>query len=241
MDSHTPQVALVFHGQSANNIFCATKHLIDSDGIKLGEYIDVTDCIEMMQSQLMPTNIKTPTSDYELLPSNVILNNKKALIWHKPSHKGIFWFRGHNSKTEFSIFYPALLFCLNKNKQGEPSSLKVFTLPSNQRPNDNTHLYYAPLMNIYSQGAVCQGSATLPKHINSVADCMNEVEETVLASNFTHVNHDKTLKSKAPVSTQDLLSYWKDKAKSMCLSSAKVKMSELNKYMRLGEYLRSEL
>lgn len=45
-----PQVALVFHGQSANNIFCATKHLIDSGGIKLGEYIDVADCIELMQS-----------------------------------------------------------------------------------------------------------------------------------------------------------------------------------------------
>ncbi len=52
--------------------------------------------------------------------------------------------------TNFSIIYPALLFCLEKDKQGEPNGLIVFALPSNQRPNENTHLYHAPLMNIYS-------------------------------------------------------------------------------------------
>ncbi|AXV67705.1 hypothetical protein D0907_20465 (plasmid) [Pseudoalteromonas lipolytica] len=241
MNNHTPQVALVFHGQSANNIFCATKHMIDSDGMKLGEYIDVPECIEIMRSQFSPKKIETKTDDLELLPSNVILNNSKALVWHKPSHKGIFWYRSHNAKTEFSIIYPALLFCLEKGKQGEPNGLIVFALPSNQRPNENTHLYHAPLMNIYSNGVVCQGNATLPKKIISIAECMNDVEKTVLASNFTHVNHEKTLKAKGVVTTQNLLAFWSAKANTKSLSNAKVRMRELNRFMRLGEFLSSAL
>lgn len=62
---------------------------------------------------------------------------------------------------------------------------------------------------------------------------MNDVENTVLASNFTHVNHEKTLKAKEVVTTQNLLA----KANTKSLSNAKVRMRELNRFMRLGEFL----
>ncbi|HCV01183.1 MULTISPECIES: hypothetical protein [Pseudoalteromonas] len=96
--------------------------------------------------------------------------SRRYSIWHKLSHKGIFWYISYNAKTNFSIIYPALLFCLEKDKQEEPNGLIVFALPSNQRPNENTHLYHAPLMNIYSNGVVCQGNATLPKKITSITE-----------------------------------------------------------------------
>ena len=88
----------------------------------------------------------------------------------KSAISGIFWYISYNAKTNFSIIYPALLFCLEKDKQEEPNGLIVFALPSNQRPNENTHLYHAPLMNIYSNGVVCQGNATLPKKITSITE-----------------------------------------------------------------------
>ena len=132
-------------------------------------------------------------------------------------------------------------FCLEKDKQGEPNGLIVFALPSNQRPNENTHLYHAPLMNIYSNGVVCQGNATLPKKIISIAECMNDVEKTVLASNFTHVNLEKTLNAKEVVTTQNLLAFWSAKANTKSLRNAKVRMRELTRFMRLGEFLSSAL
>lgn len=67
---------------------------------------------------------------------------------------------------------------------------------------------------------------------------MNDVEKTVLASNFTHVNH---LKAKEVVTTQNLLAFWIAKANTRSLSNAKVRMRELNRFMRLGEFLSSAL
>ena len=54
---------------------------------------------------------------------------------------------------------------------------------------------------------------------------MNDVEKTVLASNFTHVNHEKTLKAKEKevVTTQNLLPFWIAKASTKSLSNARVK------------------
>lgn len=70
---------------------------------------------------------------------------------------------------------------------------------------------------------------------------MNDVEKTVLASNFTHVNLEKTLNAKEVVTTQNLLAFWSAKANTKSLSNAKVRMRELNRFMRLGEFLSSAL
>lgn len=67
---------------------------------------------------------------------------------------------------------------------------------------------------------------------------MNDVEKTVLASNFTHVNLEKTLNAKEVVTTQNLLAFWSAKANTKSLSNG---MRELNRFMRLGEFLSSVL
>jgi len=70
---------------------------------------------------------------------------------------------------------------------------------------------------------------------------MNDVEKTVLALNFTHVNLEKTLNAKEVVTTKNLLAFWSAKANTNSLSNAKVRMRELNRFMRLGEFLSSVL
>lgn len=227
-----PQIALVFHGSSASSISCVTRHEIDKEsGLKLGKYVELEDCISLMQSQLSE---KTKSDNGIVIqPQNILVNSREFLIWHKRSHQGEFWFRDAKRKLRFDVNYPPFLFVLDKRSS---NSLSVFTLPTNSRPTLKTHLYHAPVMNVYSGGLLCLGSAVLPENQLVPTELyLNEVESALFHSYFTHVNHAATLKAKGGVNTSQQLMFWQKKSES----NGKIKMSELNRYMKLGEYLKS--
>ena len=61
-------------------------------------------------------------------------------------------------------------------------------------------------MNIDHQGQVCIGTADRPTDHNAVTQA--SWEAVLFKSNFSHINHAKTLKRDGPVSTEQQLVFW---------------------------------
>lgn len=93
----------------------------------------------------------------------------------------------NGKEHKLSVIYPALLFCCSKKR-----SLKIYALASDKRPTLSSLLYNAPLMNVSSNGGVCQGTAQLPMSID--ISSLPQIEDTIFELNFTYVNNQKTLK-----------------------------------------------
>ena len=110
--------------------------------------------------------------------------------------------RGKRS-VKMKVPYPTLLFKVVDN------TLSVAASRYTRKPKATDTVYYAPLMNIYSDNRVCTGTAVCPD--NADVDTMKQWEEVIYLSYFTHINHDYTLRSKNKknTSTDHLFTFWK--------------------------------
>jgi PRTRC genetic system protein B len=122
------------------------------------------------------------------------------------------WFRVGKFSGSFEVKWPSLLFIANKRD----AKLFVFALAASSYPSEDAIVYHAPLMNIGRDGLVCQGSASLPAEISSAT--IDQMEETIYDSNFTHINHSTTLNnvktSDGKVGTKEHLAFWRSRHKS---------------------------
>lgn len=221
----TPHLAVVFHQcndlYDRPSIIGATKHKIVDGVIQSGRFASLHEVRELFHEKT--DRASTPT----ILPSNVLIDSPETLMWHKKSFKAQMWFRTQANSENFNVVWCNLLFIVNKTK----SRLHVYALASGSRPDMETRVYQAPLMNIYQSGLVCQGTAKLPDEIG--VDHITEIEDTIIKSNFTHVNHNHCLK--AHTTTSSLIKYWRNLSKS----NAKVKASDLRYISSLGDLINS--
>lgn len=88
--------------------------------------------------------------------------------------------------TSVSVKWPHLVFIASEQ------NLRVFAVLGNKRPTPETKLYHAPLMNIFSDGRLCFGSAVRPDRIT--VDSIPEWSAAIFDSRFSHVNHQRTIK-----------------------------------------------
>lgn len=223
----TPQpfTALIFHkSEEEQSISNVTRHPIEGGVIKHGEYVSVKEV-----KKLLAKIQNTQESSAALIPRNVIINSETQLIWYVKAKKRDMWVKLNGKEHKLSVIYPALLFCCSKKRK-----LKIFALASNKRPTLSSLLYNAPLMNVSSNGDVCQGTAQLPVSID--ISTIPEIEDTIFESNFTHVNNQKTLKIKGldNVSSQDHLKFWQ----RHCESGLAVRKSDLNYFGRLTSIIK---
>jgi PRTRC genetic system protein B len=87
---------------------------------------------------------------------------------------------------KIDVPWPRLLMVANRN-----GKLAVAALKTNGRVSAKTKLYHAPLMNVYANGNVCTGSATLPNECG--IDQIKVWESVMFDSAFSHVNNPSTL------------------------------------------------
>jgi len=85
-------------------------------------------------------------------------------------------------------------------------------------------------MNIGGEGTLCEGSARLPRRLDE--GHIGEIEACVFASNFTHVNHDQTLRGIE--GNREHVTFWRRKEKL----KDRVRVAELVRKGRLGEVLK---
>jgi PRTRC genetic system protein B len=124
----------------------------------------------------------------EMIPAELLFADESRMVWYRPARIHPIFFR--SGKTAFDlalngkdVLWPALLFC------AERSSLKVYALGSDARPQPDDAVYYAPFFNINSAGAMCAGNVRLPDMIDPSAAGRAQWEETVYMTEFTHSNY----------------------------------------------------
>lgn len=216
-----PLYAVVFHGNKKMVAAC-TKHRISKTcKLSLGQIIS-PQALKKNFSELNTEGFDSGENTF--IPKNIVLNDEKQIAWHKKRFVSEIWYRRKGGIESLTVEWPALLFVAQKRER----SLRVFALPSNSRPQPRTKLYNAPFMNIDEDGKLCLGSAKMPPEI-TIRD-IEECEATLINSQFTHTNHDHTLKKETD--DDELYEFWR---KHSGRNPTRVKMSDLKQYGRLED------
>jgi len=161
-----------------------------------------------------------------LLPERVFISNQKMFAWHTQAHYAPMWFSINGQQWAHRVWWPNLVWVVDKQQR----RLRLFAVGRSTRPTLETVLYHAPLMNIGGEGTLCEGSARLPRRLDE--GHIGEIEACVFASNFTHVNHDQTLKGIE--GNREHVAFWRRKEKL----KDRVRVAELVRKGRLGEVLK---
>lgn len=192
-------------GQGSRDIKVTRHAVLSLDGrphIGAGNEISTTDLHVLLQ--LTANQKPTPCN---LLPPNLLGLGPDYLSWFVPGKVRPMWFLGGNGKQiRYEVPWPNLVFVVKKNK------LTVVSYKGKGRPHGKTRLFHAPIGNVYNDGQVCTGSATLPRE--GGVDSMSGWESVIFDTMFSHVNHENTLvlsdpaKNKA-VTNRQHLQFWK--------------------------------
>lgn len=195
------QAVVFFEGKGGGGEF-ATIHSVNADGAghRLGPGRPITaEAMKAVATQFA----KQLRAKETILREQVLLSNDDLLVWWTPActrlcffdidwHKGALG-RDRLQGRNANLPIPPLVWALKRTKgQGAWQGVFVWALEHNVRPEDDTALYRAPLLNINNDGTVCWGNGTIPpnrdqKHI--------EVwQEAFFASVFSHYNETTPFK-----------------------------------------------
>lgn len=212
-----PAYALVFYKSAdGNQIGAITKHRITANHtLGLGRIVNAKAVANSINSAAKNDGGYVPT----FIPECLLYDSEQIMIWHSCRFVGAMWFRTNNGVVELLVEWPPLLFAVNKKTR----SLQVMALATDSRPNMNTRLYHAPLMNIYSSAILCLGTANLPK--NLTPSTIPECQSVLIESQFTHVNHANTLRGGC--TNSEHLAFWKEKSAMNGAPPKRVKASEM--------------
>lgn len=175
------------YSQYRSGDFLASMHdfVINEQGesiIGAGRLMSKDDVESVLRSMLEMGKRKV-----SLLPPNVVSISETHIAWTVPAkvRPMLFNITGMPMK-KIDVPWPRLLMVANRN-----GKLAVAALKTNGRVSAKTKLYQAPLMNVYTNGNVCTGSATLPNECG--IDQIKAWESVMFDSAFSHVNNPSTL------------------------------------------------
>jgi len=120
------------------------------------------------------------------LPSTVLAHGPDFTVWWRPARVGPMGFLLQGQRFGVRVPWPPLLFVAREQR------LWCAALAEDARPEPETPLFHAPLMNVDASGQVCLGTADVPPD-GTLAYC-TDWEAALCATNFTHVNHRQTLR-----------------------------------------------
>lgn len=173
-----PEVALIFHKRSFSTSV-ATKHPIVNGKLSKGSIVSSIQLKELLGNITFEHQQKS----VGFINPNVLLDNDKYLIWHKPRFTAPMWFSVNNKKPKaYRVEWTSMVFVVDKVK----STLSICATSTNTRPTLSSKVYLAPIFNLSNNGSFCLGSARLPKTIS--ASSIKACEDCVIESQFTHHN-----------------------------------------------------
>jgi len=210
--------AYVFYHDSSN--YCAvTQHEVREGKLGAGRVISMRGIGERFARM-------SGADEIVLLPDRVLASNRRMFAWTSKSRFAPMWFSINGRQWSHRVRWPNLLWIADKERR----RLRVFALGRASRPTMESIVYHAPLMNIGGDGDLCEGSAQLPRRMNESR--LEDIEACVYESNFTHVNHDGTLKGVPD--NRGHLAFWRRKE----ATNEPVKVDEMIRKGLLKEVLR---
>jgi len=143
-----------------------------------------------------------PTATLQWLPAHLLAHGEDFLVWWRPGAIRPLWFAFNGQRFGFRVSWPSLVFVAYRQ------TLSCAALARSTRPEPDTALCHAPLMNIDAQGRVCLGTAEIPTD-HALERCA-DWESAVYATNFSHVSHAQTLqiKGEPAISSERHFQFW---------------------------------
>ena len=94
---------------------------------------------------------------------------------------GIFEINHINWDKPKKVPFPQLIFKVTKN------SLNIYaTKEGTKRPTPQTHLFELPIWNVFGNGSVCLGSASLPGRFKSLDCLVDDWQKIWFQTTFSH-------------------------------------------------------
>lgn len=213
-----PLVAYVLYGDE-QGASVATEHPIINEALGIGEVVSISHLAKTFEEA------REGRDALSLLPANVLMDSTTTLLWTRRARKQPMWFNVSGKRKGYTVWWPTLLFLADKGEH----TLRVFALKNGKRPSEDSQVYNAPIMNVSTNGLLCEGSAELPRELSM--DTMGAIEACVTDSCFTHVNHPSAIKGAR--TNKDHIAYWRNKERS----GDKVRAKELVPYRHLSEVI----
>lgn len=155
---------------------------------------------------LVETLLGTLSQEFQLLPPHVLAIGAAKIAWYVPGRVRPMHFNLTQRRFSLRVPWPTLAFRVVERQ------VWLAALAHAERPTESTPLYHAPVMNVNAATHVCTGSAILPPG-SGLGDC-EAYERAIYETNFSHVNHRRTLADAAEVSDNDHVRFWRQVAKS---------------------------
>jgi PRTRC genetic system protein B len=201
-----PTLAVLFHtrcadyGSGYRELAYVTRHpvLARRGGHEIGPGAAVSETDE--QGIVALLNGRKPGSQVrQWLPEHLLATSPEATAWWMPSKARPMPLADGAKRTVAQPIWPALL-CVATSR-----GLSIAALRDDERPTPDTPLCHAPLGNVYADGRVCTGNATLPpgwgiEHIEAWTALLE-------GSAFTHPNHGQVMAGKAHTAAS-LYDFW---------------------------------
>jgi len=172
--------ALLVH--RADSAVLVTRHPVvrDKRGARLG-----AGTLFGVNDQAWLLELLADTDDSDILPENVLGKSARQLTWLVPGKVRPMLFRLSGRSQALRVPWPTLVF------QATERSLRVVALKSSRRPQRDTPVFHAPLMNFYYDTRMCFGGAGIPQSLG--VSSMPKWEAAVFDTAFSHTNHGRTL------------------------------------------------
>lgn len=133
-----------------------------------------------------------------ILPSNVLSVGGSHIVWWSPPSRRTYFFNTRESEGSVNVgkrcgeaFTPGLVFVVRDG------SMSLFAVKGTVRPDANTPLFHAPLMNIYVDGKLCSGTMAKPQ--STLGDSIGDWEKSFWEAAFSHPNHPKAVNYKGGI------------------------------------------
>ncbi|WP_181318728.1 hypothetical protein [Photobacterium angustum] len=216
-----------------------TKHsIVDGemlDGFWLDDDAIVKTTTEILNSSKANIDNKENTDDdLQIIPENVLINNRKFIVWHtKSNFITNQWYNSSGHITAINnVPHPKLIFIASKNKH----ELHIVATKNNvDRPTLDTPIYHAPVANMYTGMNLCIGTAHYP--MRTISN-IKSIEETLFFSRYNHFkfpNIDLVFDGKHFDFTQAAIKFWKTLENKKTFPDDKLVINE--SYPTLGTLL----
>jgi PRTRC genetic system protein B len=184
--------AILLYGASFHQASYATVHPVEQAGpsappvIRPGRPV-TQEALRGLAAGLVQANRRRNG----LLPPEVLAVGDRFVVWWAPPAARSVYFDCRDTAKSIGqrsgkAWHPGLVFAALDR------SLRVYAVTGGGRPDETTRLYNAPYFNTYRDGAVCTGSMPLPDA--SVAESIAEWVRGFFGSNFSHTNHERTVR-----------------------------------------------
>jgi PRTRC genetic system protein B len=183
-----PKCALVFyHNDSPNSENYVEYFDMDNNGNPINAHPLTVRESQRLSKMLNIQNKK----DKDFLKSNGIISQNVLYIDNSENGK-VIWFTTAQEKQLFFVEnlnisngkanVPPLLWIANKR------GLRIYALPNDERPEENTLLFYAPFFNVSENGNVCMGTVDIKiKNSASLEEFTESWEHYFFNSYFSHL------------------------------------------------------